>query len=65
MIIRFHTGDKVKIIDEVSQYFGKTGIVTNVRSVPVRMRLEYHLLVKLDGTNTMEVFAPKQLKTIN
>ncbi len=63
--IRFHTGNKVKIIDRVSQHFGKTGTLIEPRRVPVRMRLEYHWLVKLDGTDTMEVFAREQLEKID
>ena len=56
---RLATGNKVEIID------GRTGILIEARRVPVRMRLEYHWLVKLDGTDTMEVFAPEQLEKID
>ncbi|MCX6010898.1 MAG: hypothetical protein NT134_01330 [Chloroflexi bacterium] len=59
--IRLAMGNKVKIIDGTSPYFGKTGTLIEPRRVPVRMKLEYHWLVKLDGTDTMEVFAPEQL----
>ncbi|MCD6299687.1 MAG: hypothetical protein J7L78_00735 [Dehalococcoidales bacterium] len=62
---RLATGNKVKITDKASQHFGKTGILIEVRRVPVRMRLEYHWLIRLDGTNTMEVFAPEQLEKID
>ena len=62
---RLAKGNKVKIINKTSQHFGKTGILIEVRRVPVRMRLEYHWLVKLDGTDTEEVFAPEQLEKID
>ena len=62
---RLATGNKVKIINKASQHFGKTGILIGVRRVPVRMKLEYHWLVKLDGTDTMEVFDPKKLEKID
>jgi len=64
-IIRLATGNKVKIIDKASKHFGKTGILKKPRRVPVRMKLEYHWLVKLDGMDTMEVFAPEHLKKID
>lgn len=60
--IRMATGDKVEIIDRESPYFGKTGTLIEPTSVPVRMKLEYHWLVKLDGTETTEVFAPNQFR---
>ncbi len=63
--IRLATGNKVKIIDGTSQYFGKTGTLIEPRRVPVRMKLEYHWLVKLDGTETTEIFAFKQLEKID
>ena len=63
--IRLATGNKVEIIDRTSPYFGKTGTLIEPRRVPVRMKLEYHWLVKLDGTDTMEVFAPEQLEKID
>ena len=62
--IRQATGDKVEIIDRESPYFGKTGTLIEPRSVPVRMKLEYHWLVKLDDTETTEVLAPRQLRKI-
>ena len=61
-LIRLATGNKVEIIDRTSPYFGKTGTLIEPRRVPVRMKLKYHWLVKLDGTDTMEIFAPEQLK---
>jgi len=63
--IRLATGNKVKIIDKASQHFGKSGILIEIRRVPVRMKLEYQWLVKLDGTETTEIFAFKQLEKIN
>jgi hypothetical protein len=62
--IRQATGDKVEIIDKESPYFGKTVTLIEPRPVPVRMKLEYHWLVKLDGTETTEVFTPRQLRKI-
>jgi hypothetical protein len=62
---RLATGNKVKIIDERPQHFGKTGILIEVKRIPARMKLEYHWLVKLDGTDTMEVFAPEKLEKID
>lgn len=63
--IRLATGNKVKIIDRTSPYFGKTGTLIEPRAVPVRLKLEYHWLVKLDGTETTELFAPQQLEKID
>jgi len=62
---RLATGNKVRVIDKASQHFGKTGILIEPRRVPVRMRLENHWLVKLDGTDTMEIFDPKKLEKID
>ena len=62
---RLATNNKVEIIDRTSPYFGKTGTLKEPRRVPVRMKLEYHWLVELDGTDTMEVFAPEQLEKID
>ena len=62
---RLATGNKIKIIDGTSPYFGKTGTLIETRRVPVRMRIEHHCLVKLDGTDTTEVFAPEQLEKID
>jgi hypothetical protein len=59
---RLATGNKVKIIDKVSQHFNKMGILIEPRCVPVGMRLENHWLVKLDDTDAEEVFAPEQLE---
>lgn len=62
---RLATGNKVKIIDEKSPYFSKMGTLIEPRRVPVSMKLEYHWLVKLDGTGTMEVFNPKKLEKMD
>ncbi len=35
--IRQATGDKVEIIDRASPYFGKTGKLIKIRSVPTEM----------------------------
>lgn len=67
---RLATCDKVKIIDRKSSYFGKTGILKEPRQVPVGLKLKYHWLVKLDGTETTELFSRDQIerlpdKTVN
>ncbi len=62
--IRLATGNKVEIIDRTSPYFGKTGTLIEPRRVPVGLKLEYHWLVKLDGTETTEIFAPNQFRKI-
>jgi hypothetical protein len=63
--IRLATNDRVKIIDKKSPYFDKTGILKEPRRVPVRMKLEYHWLVKLDSTDKTELFTPEQLLKID
>ena len=62
--IRLATGNKVKIIDRTSPHFGETGTLVEPRRVPVEMKLEYHWLVKIDGTGGTELFAPKQLEKV-
>ena len=64
MVKRIHTDNKVKVIDRGSPYFGDTGIVVGTVSKPVGMRLRNHLQVRLDSTNTVEVFLPEQLEVI-
>ena len=73
--IRLATGNKVKIIDGTSPYFGKTGTLIEIRSVPTEMinhssktissKIEYRYVVKLDDTETIEVFALMQLRKIS
>ncbi len=63
--IRLATGHKVKIIDRESPHFGRTGILIEPRRVPVELRLENQWLVKLDGTETTEIFAVEQLEKID
>lgn len=63
-LIRLATGNKVKIIDKTSLYFGETGTLVEPRRVPVGMKLEYHWLVKIDGTGSTELLAPKQLEKV-
>jgi len=63
--IRWATGDKVKIIDNASSHFGKTGILIEPKRVPVYGKLQYHWFVKIEGTETIELFAPEQLEKID
>ena len=63
--IRLATGNKVKIIDGTSPYFGKKGTLIEPRRVPAGLKLEYQWLVKLDGTETTEIFGFKQLEKID
>ena len=63
--IRLATGNKVKIIDRTSLHFDKTGTLVEPRRVPVGLKLEYHWLVKIDGTGVTELFAFKQLGKID
>ncbi len=63
--IRLATGNKVKIVDGTSPYFGKTGTLIEPRRVPAGLKLEYQWLVRLDHTETTEIFAFKQLEKIN
>ncbi len=60
--IRLATGNKVEITDRTSPYFSKTGTLIEPRRVPAGLKLEYHWLVKLDGTETTEIFALNQLR---
>ena len=64
MIKRIHTNNTVKIIDRYSPHFGDIGVVIGVVSKPVGMRLRKHLQVRLNSTNTVEVFLPEQLEVI-
>jgi hypothetical protein len=61
---RLAIGDKVKVTDEASPHFGETGTLIQPKPEPVRMKLEYHWWVKLDGTGKTELFAPEQLETL-
>ena len=63
--VRLAHGDKVKIIDKTSSDFGETGILIEPKQVPVGMKLEYHWLVKLNGTDKLDLFAPEQLQKID
>jgi hypothetical protein len=63
--IRLATGNKVKIIDRESPHFGKTGTLIEPRQVPDGLRLVYKWLVKLDGTETTEIFAFERLEKIS
>ena len=64
MVKRIHTNNRVKVIDRDSPHFGHTGVVEDGGSKPVGMRLRHHLKVRLDGTNTVEVFLPEHLEVI-
>lgn len=71
---RWATNDRVEIIDKDSPYFGKTGTLIEIRPVPTEMinrssktissKIEYRYVVKLDDTETIEVFALRQLRQI-
>ena len=62
MVKRIHTNNTVKVIDKASQHFGDIGVVIGVVKKPVGMRLRNHLQVKLNSTDTVEVFLPEQLE---
>ena len=64
MVKRIHTNNAVEIIDKHSQHFGHTGVVIGVVTKPVGMRLRTHLQVRLNSTDTVEVFLPEQLEVI-
>lgn len=64
MVKRIHTDNTVRVIDKHSQHFGHTGAVIGVARKPVGMRLRNHLQVRLNSTNSVEVFLPKQLEVI-
>ena len=61
MVKRIHTNNTVEVIDKTSQHFGDTGIVIGVVKKPVGMRLTNHLQVRLNSTDTAELFHPEQL----
>lgn len=70
--IRLATGNKVEIIDRNSPYFGKTGELIEIRTVPIKMinrsstvissKEEYYFKVKLEDTETPVEFTLSQLK---
>lgn len=62
MAKRIHTGNTVKVIDRTSQHLGDAGAVIGVVKQPVGMRLRNHLQVRLNSTDTVEVFLPEQLE---
>ena len=64
VIKRIHNGNIVKVIDEESPHFNEKGIVIDVVSKPVGMRLRNHLRIRLDSTGAEELFLPEQLKVI-
>jgi hypothetical protein len=64
MVKRIHTNNTVKVIDRHSPHFGHTGAVIGVVKKSVGMRLRNHLQVRLNSTNTVEVFLPMQLEVI-
>ena len=53
--IRIKTGDKIEIKDKTSQYFGKTGTVTDIKSRSLEMNCKLiimHILyLQLTGIN--------------
>ena len=63
-MVRIHTNNTVKVIDRASQHFSDTGIVIGVVKKPIGTRLRNHLQVRLNSTNTVEVFLPEQLEVI-
>ena len=63
-MVRIHTNNTVKVIDRASPHFGYMGVVIGVAKKPVGMRLRNHLQVRLNSTDTVEVFLPEQLEVI-
>ena len=63
-MVRIHTDNTIKVIDEASRYFGDIGVVIRVVKKPVGMQLRNHLQVRLNSTDTVEVFLPEQLEVI-
>lgn len=71
---RLETGDRVKIIDRKSPYFGKTGVVRTLITIPTEIikadsipRGQYTMLlfkVKLEDTETPVDFTSSQLEKI-
>ena len=61
-MVRIHTNNTIKVIDEASRYFGDIGVVIRVVKKPVGMRLRNHLQVRLNSTDTVEVFLPEQIE---
>ena len=72
---RIRPSDKVEIVDRNSQYFGETGILTELRSQPQQMigfnsktissTTIFYAVVKLDKTETIEVFTLEQVRKIS
>lgn len=63
MVKRIHTNNTVKVIDRASQHFGDMGVVIGEAvKKPVGMRLRNYLQVRLNSTDTVEVFLPEQLE---
>ena len=71
--VRIATGDQVEIIDSSSPDYGKKGMVTDIKSIPVTMidlaskpltrSEEFVLTVKIGGVDKQ--FKTKQIKKVD
>ena len=71
--VRLQTGNRVEIIDKPSPHYGKKGIISNIKCVPVTMidsaskpltsYEEIIFTVKLDGIN--QEFNKNQIKKVD
>jgi len=64
MVERIHwaTGQKVKVVDKSSPYFGKVGILRTTKQFPVVGKMPYHWFVEIDNNSVL--FAQEQLARI-
>ena len=60
--IRWATGQKVKVVDRSSPYFGKVGILRTTKQFPVVGKMPYHWFVEIDNNSVL--FAQEQLARI-
>ena len=73
IIDRLATNDNVEIVDKSSPYYGKTGIIVDIKSIPIEMinfkgkqlssKEETFIIVKMDGI--VEKFRTDQIKKMD
>ena len=60
--IQWAIGQKVKVVDKGSPYFGKVGILITTKQFPVVGKMPYHWYVEIDNNSVL--FAQEQLARI-
>ena len=59
---RWAIGQKVKVVDKSSPYFGKVGILRTTKQFPVVGKMPYHWFVEIDNNSVL--LAQEQLARI-